>query len=142
MDLSRLLVSLNHEEARKKCPYRDSRGILTIGVGFNIDPDHGGGLDDAEIDFILARRAAIAATSAHLYPWFDNLDEVRQLVIVDMIYNMGAATFAQFHMMHAALLAHDYKQAALEMKNSSWHTQVGTRAVRLELIMETGIWVG
>lgn len=140
MDLSLLYPRLEREEGHKNTAYRDSRGILTIGDGFNIDPEHGGGLDNVEIDFILARRVSKAATAAHLYPWFDNLDDARQLVIVDMIYNMGPETFAQFHQLHAALLAHDYTQAVAQMKNSRWQTQVGDRATKLEQIMETGQW--
>jgi lysozyme len=140
MNLATLYAPLEREEGRRHAAYRDSLGILTIGVGFNIDADHGGGLDDDEINFILARRLNRAANLAHLYPWFDNLDEPRQLVVVDMIYNMGPQTFAQFHATHAAIQSHDWAQAALQMKNSKWHTQVGDRAVRLERIMETGQW--
>jgi lysozyme len=140
MDLSKLYPTLEREEGRRHAAYRDSLGILTIGVGFNIDADHGGGLDDEEINFILARRLNRAANLAHLYPWFDNLDEPRQLVIVDMIYNMGPETFAQFKHLHAAILAHAWGDATAAMRDSLWHKQVGLRAVRLEAIMETGTW--
>jgi lysozyme len=140
MDLSKLYAPLEREEGRRHAAYRDSLGILTIGVGFNIDGEHGGGLDDDEINFILSRRVNRAATAAHLYPWFDNLDEPRQLVVVDMIYNMGPAIFAMFKATHAAIAARDYARAALQMKNSRWHSQVGDRAAKLERIMETGIW--
>lgn len=142
MDLSLLYPRLNREEGRKHAVYLDSRGIQTIGVGFNVDAAHGGGLDDVEIDFILARRVGKAATAAHLYPWFDNLDDVRQLVVVDMIFNMGPVTFAEFHQLHAALVRKDWKEAVAQMKDSRWQAQVGDRATKLEQIMETGIWVG
>jgi lysozyme len=140
MDLSLLYPRLEREEGRKHAVYLDSRGIQTIGVGFNVDGAHGGGLDDVEIDFILARRLGKAATAANLYPWFDNLDEPRQLVVVDMIFNLGPETFAQFKHLHAAILAHAWGDAAAAMRDSLWHKQVGLRATQLEAIMETGTW--
>lgn len=142
MDLTKLYPRVSREEGRRYKAYRDSRGILTIGEGFNIDPEHGGALDDAEIDFITAHRVTKAATAAHLYPWFDNLDEARQLVVVDMIYNMGPETFAQFKHLHAAIQARNWTAAAAEMNASRWDKQVGARADQLELIMGDGVWRG
>ena len=142
MDLDPLVQALRLEEGVKKAVYKDSLGIYTIGVGFNIDGDHGGGLDDVEIDFILHHRLALCEAQAEQYPWFLGLNDARQRVIVDMIYNMGANTFAQFHGTHTALMNGDYKAASAGMLASRWATQVGKRATRLAGIMETGVWAG
>lgn len=140
MDLSPLLPVLAKEEGRRHKAYRDSRGILTIGYGFNIDPDHGGGLDDTEIDFILQHRASKAESFCEAYPWFATLSDNRKYVIIDMMYNMGPETFAQFHGTHNALATGDYDRAAFQMANSRWHAEVGDRALRLEHNMRNDTW--
>lgn len=140
-DYAPLKASLEKEEGRKAGAYRDSRGILTIGVGFNIDADHGGGLDDTEIDFILENRVAKAEAACKAYPWFDALSDPRKCVIVDMVYNMGAQTFAQFHGTIHCIAVGAFGGAAGGMRRSLWATQVGyQRSERLAQIMETDVW--
>lgn len=140
MDLKLLLPVLTKEEKRVYHAYRDSKGILTIGDGFNIDPDHGGGLDDTECDFILQHRAGKAEKLCEAYSWFAGLSDNRKYVIIDMMYNMGAETFAKFHATHAALATGDYAKAADQMANSLWDKQVGHRADRLEHCMREDVW--
>lgn len=139
-NLDQLGDSLRLEEGVKKAVYKDSLGIYTIGVGFNIDGDHGGGLDNVEIDFILHHRLALCEAQAEQYPWFASLNEARQNVVIDMIYNMGAATFMQFHGTHHAIAVGDFDGAAVGMLKSRWADQVGKRAVRLARIMRSGQW--
>jgi len=139
-DYPELVARLRVEEGVKTSAYRDSRGILTIGVGFNIDGDHGGGLDDTEIDFILAHRIALVADAAQRYPWFDGLSKERQMVVLDMMYNLGPEKFSLFHGTHHAIATGAWDQAALNMLNSLWARQVGKRADRLARIMRTNVW--
>ena len=140
ISLTPLLLSLNKEERRKYQAYHDSLGILTIGVGFNIDPNHGGGLDDEEIDFVLQHRVGKAERVCETYPWFSTLSETRQLVIIDLVFNMGAHTFSTFEIAIGYLAAGNFSGAANAFRNSLWDHQVGVRAERLTRIMETDVW--
>lgn len=140
MSLDVLVAALREEEGVRYAAYQDSRGIWTIGVGFNIDGNRGGGLDDTEIDFILHHRLAKCEQIAEAYPWYAGISEPRQHVVLDMIFNMGGSTFAQFHGTIHSIAIGDFEAAAQGMLQSRWATQVGKRAEKLARIMRTGVW--
>lgn len=71
---------------------------------------------------------------------FNELDEVRQYVLVDMCFNIGLNRLFGFKKMLQALEAGDYKKAAAEMLASKWARQVGRRAQELSKIMEKGAY--
>ena len=132
----RQLVTL-HEGVRR-FPYRDTVGKLTIGVGFNLDDV---GLYPEEIDFILGNRLARTEEEVErVFPWYNELDEVRQAVILDMAYNMGIPTLIKFARTLGSVRDGDYVRAAAQMLQSKWARQVKGRAVRLSVMMETGEW--
>ena len=72
------------------------------------------------------------------YTWYTELDCVRQRVIVDMVFNLGLGGFLRFQKTIAALEKHDYCEAAKEMLDSRWASQVGQRAERLAQMMRSG----
>lgn len=113
--------------------YKDTVGKLTIGCGRNLD-DIGISVDEAmsmlESDIAKATRQADAA-----FPWFKTLSEIRQWVVLSMIFNMGISKFLDFRGMIAAIQKQDFGRAADEMMNSLWATQVKGRAERLSKMM-------
>ena len=48
-----------------------------------------------------------------------------------MIFNMGMTRLSKFKNMHKALELQNWKQAAIEGRDSKWYTQVTNRAERL-----------
>ncbi len=72
------------------------------------------------------------------YVWFNNLDDVRQRVIINMALNLGLAGLAGFHEMLEYVADSRYGLAASAMEDSIWFHQVGARAVRLVDAMRTG----
>ncbi|MDB5073199.1 MAG: hypothetical protein JWM87_4310 [Candidatus Eremiobacteraeota bacterium] len=83
---------------------------------------------------------------------FDKLNDARRFVIVDMVYNLGVAGFLGFPSARRAInsavtatstaAAHTfYGQAADQMIDSAWYTQVGNRAKRNVAMMRNGTWV-
>ena len=66
---------------------------------------------------------------------FESLPEEAQLVLVDMAFNMGYR-LKSFRRMFAALRRGDFEEAAKEMLDSKWATQVGRRAENLAEIMK------
>lgn len=133
-----LLELITLHEGVRRFPYRCTAGKLTIGVGFNLDDV---GLYPEEIDFILSNRIRkIRAELTARYPWVEDLDEVRQAVLLDMAYNLGIARLSKFRMTLNSIQHGEYKRASGEMLDSRWAEQVGRRATRLSEMMETGKW--
>ena len=143
MDLDALRADLERDEGVVAYGYQDSRGILTCGMGFNIDRQHGGGIPLEVIKFwagVLLKR--LATQLEMTFGWWDRLDDVRQLVLANMAYNLGVGGLLEFKKMLAAVAADNYDAAADEMAESTWAKQVPNRAQRLIVEMRTGVRSG
>ena len=66
-----------------------------------------------------------------------DISEARQGVLIEMCFNMGIYNLLKFEKMIRALRLEDYKSASLQMLDSKWAKQVGQRAHRLAVIMNT-----
>ena len=136
MDRQRLFAHPRLQGGGEQKPYQCTAGYLTIGVGRNIEER---GLSDDEIDYILNNDVNIATDElVRTFDWYADLDEVRQRVVVDMVFNLGMPRFQQFKKMIQALDEGDYKEASIQMMDSRWASQVGQRSERLRDMMETG----
>jgi len=139
MDLKQQLI---REEGAESCAYQDSLGYWTIGVGRLIDSRKGGGLSNAEIDFLLEndiRRNYKAVLFA--LPWIEKLNDPRQAVLIGMAFQMGLKGLLQFKRALGSIEDGQYGEAAVEMLDSLWAQQTPERAKRLATQMETGEWV-
>jgi len=147
MDLVTASAWIEHWEGRRNQTYLDSMGHPTVGVGFNLDANGAQaaiaalGLDynqvragtqllsDAQIDALLQQGINQAVSAAHTpIPGFDNVPGDRQIVIVDMIFNLGLAGFSKFVQAIKAINAQDWQTASQQMQQSAWFNQVGRRA--------------
>jgi len=81
-----------HEGLRLK-PYKDTVGKLTIGYGRNLDDI---GITIEEALMLLESDIMNSQKSANTFKWFKGLDEVRQSVVIDMIFNLGLTGFKKF----------------------------------------------
>ena len=118
-------------------PYEDSVGLITIGWGRNLD---GKGLSLKECQLLFDNDLHDALQGAASLPYWEQLCGARQMVIVDMVFNLGLTRFLKFKKLNAALAIRDYIIAAAEMLDSRWASQVGRRAAKLIKIMKTGTW--
>ncbi len=125
---------IRHEGLRLK-PYEDSEGILTIGVGRNLEDV---GLSDAEVMFLLGNDIEIVLRQCRTFPWWNSLNQERQDVIANMVFNLGLPRFKGFKKTIAFIEAGDYQSAAVEMLDSKWARQVKGRAVELSRRMSDG----
>lgn len=115
--------------------YKDSRGYDTIGYGTNLDV----GISEAVARAMLsAKQQEDNYKLLHYLSFFKDLNEPRQMVLIDMCYNLGIEGLLKFHGMLFALEAHDYVKAHDEMLISLWAKEVGKRAIDLALIMLSG----
>jgi lysozyme len=129
---------LKKDEGFRRMPYKDTRDVLTVGYGFNLDSD---GLSMEESDAVLEIRVRNRYLElATALPWFEQLDAPRQGVLLNMAYNLGVHGLLEFRQLLSALQAGDYATAADEMLSSAWAHQVGARAQRLAAQMRTGEW--
>ena len=136
MNLTALKEELIRDEGLRLKPYRDTVGKLTIGVGRNLD-DVGITKDEA-MHLLECDIRRVKGDLDRAMPWWRELDEVRQRVIVNMAFNLGIARLMGFKNMLDAMRAGNYRDAAKEMLNSKWATQVGERAPRLAAMMRDG----
>ena len=140
-------------------PYKDSLGISTIGIGRNLEDR---GITDGELEYIgktmeevlekgLTEEEAyylcmndIAIVEKELLdrkPIVNQLNDVRQMVLVDMAFNMGVPRLLKFKNMWMAIEKVNYPLACEEMIDSRWANQVGNRAMKLSLAMKNGEWI-
>lgn len=133
MSLTELLIE--HEGLRLK-PYRDTVGKLTIGVGRNLDDV---GISSAEAMLMLHNDIREAENDClHAFPWYAELDETRQAVMISLRFNLGLAGLLKFKKFLHAMSLDDYTTAAAELLDSQWATQVGQRADTLATMIRGG----
>lgn len=138
LDLTKSETQLERDEGYRQHPYRDSKGILTIGIGFNLEAD-GLSLDESRLvlKYRLWKRYLALITAL---PWVKYLDDARQGVLLNMAYNMGVTDVLTFRTLLPLIQAGQWDKAADDMASTEWHKEVGARAVRLEQQMRTGVW--
>lgn len=127
---------LERDEGRRNKLYKDTEGVLTIGIGWNIQEK---GLPDEIIDHLFEISLEEAENDARsVVETFDELDPARQRVLVNMAFNLGRSRLSGFKKMIAAVDGRDWEESARQMLDSKWARQVGKRAVRLSMMMEHG----
>ena len=132
MNLNQMLI---HDEGLELKPYKCTGDKLTIGVGRNLEDT---GISEAEALFLLQNdidriHRAMAGNAT-----FNRLDEVRQMAVVNMCFQLGVAGCLSFRKMWAALEAGDYQLAHDEALDSRWHRQTPNRARRVANVLLTG----
>lgn len=137
-----LTKQLRRDEGDKPTVYNDHLGYATIGVGRLIDPRKpGAGLRPDEVAYLLNNDIddRIEALTRRL-PWFQDLDDVRKGVLLNMAFQMGVDGLLKFVNTLAMVRAGDYDKASVGMLNSLWAKQTPERAKRLSEQMKTGVW--
>ena len=99
---SKLVQTLKQEEGFRSKPYLDSRGVLTIGFGTDLDE----GITKAEGEYLLRERLRSAMERLRM-AWepFSRQPPRIQSALLDMAYNLGTEGLLKFHDMLAALEA-------------------------------------
>ena len=124
--------------------YKDQLGIETVGVGHNLEAKPLKG-----ITFPLTKKQALIILDQDIddvyhelikkISFWDKLDAVRQVVLIDLAFNIGIYGLLKFKKTLYFLENENYKGAAMEMLDSKWATQVQkSRVNRLIHQMETG----
>lgn len=133
VDLRNVLTT---DEGVRLKPYVDTMGKLTIGIGRNLTDT---GITPEEAEAMLIHDCQIAvADLLRVFPFVNDLNGPRQIVLASMCFNLGIARLAKFQKMWAAIEKGNFTQASIEMLDSAWASQVGARAMRLAETMHSG----
>lgn len=139
---SELVRQLRGDEGERACVYRDHLGFQTIGVGRLVDKrKKGAGLRPHEIAFLLNNDIdeRIDELTRRL-PWFQNLDDARRGVLLNMSFQMGVDGLLEFERTLALVRDGKYDLAAHAMLQSLWAQQTPARAQRMAEQMRSGQW--
>lgn len=117
-------------------PYQCPAGKWTVGWGRNIQ-ERGISEDEAELMLRNDIRDSKNELTLH-FGFFDRLDEVRQMALIDMHFNMGYTKLSKFVNMIKAFYREDYEAAADEAVDSKWYRQVKSRGVEVVAMIRTG----
>ncbi len=148
---------IGHEGKEEKM-YKDTKGIPTIGVGFNLkrkDSDEllkqvGANprriksgrekLNDKQIKRLLRHTLAESKNDAKLLVKnFDTLPENVQGVLIEMVFNLGKYGLSKFKNFLNYIQNKQWVKASKEMLNSAWAKQVGNRSKTLSDIIKSTV---
>lgn len=119
--------------------YIDSEGYYTLGVGRLVDERRGGKISHEEAMYLLDNDIKkIIGQCDREFDWFDDLDETRKIVVLNMVFNLGINGFKKFKKTIQHIDNENYEEASIEMLDSAWRIQVGKRADELSEMMKNG----
>ena len=139
MNIEQLRKELEVDEGVKYEIYNDHLGYPTFGIGHLVrdtDPEAGAELgtpvtEDRVIEAFNEDVETVLSDCAILYDDFDDLPEEAQLIIANMMFNLGRPRLSKFKGMKSGVDSRDWNKAADEMVDSAWYRQVTNRAERL-----------
>lgn len=112
--------------------YKDSLGYPTIGYGHLItaNDNFAGGITEEQADALLQKDAASKVADAKsIYAQYKmKTPYICQIVLVEMVFQMGKGTVLKFRNTLQAMANGDYKAAAAGIRNSAWYRQTPRRA--------------
>ena len=139
MNIDELKKEIEADEGIKHEIYLDHLGYPSVGCGHLIQPDDeeygkevGTTITEARCSTLFASDIdGVLADCGRLYATFSDLPDEAQKIIANMMFNMGLTRLSKFKKMKAAIEKGDFKEAANQMHDSKWRTQVPNRAERL-----------
>jgi lysozyme len=150
MNVQRVIEQLKRHEGLRLTVYDDAtgkpvakgdtlKGNPTIGVGRLLT--EGRGLTTIEVEMLLENDIEVVVDDLNRnVPWWNELNDARQAVLINLCFNMGWPRLSLFEKMLAALESGDMETAADEMIDSRWFSQVGLRGLELSEQLRTGAW--
>ena len=106
--------------------YHDMYGNQTIGVGRNLDSN---GITKDEAFYLLNNDIDRSiADLKTIFPDWVSISSNRQMVLVDMRFQLGRGGFRYFKKFIAAVKIKDWKEAGRQIVDSNYYKQVTSRA--------------
>lgn len=144
-DIDKIFDLISIDEGFKLTPYDDSTGLpvriltgnITIGFGRNLSSR---GITRDEAKYLAKNDIKDIINYLLYFNFFDALSAQRKYVLINMVFNLGQASFNKFKKLIAALYINDYEKAADEIIDSNAERQLQGRYQRLAKIMRSGAW--
>ena len=139
MNLEQLRMQLEYDEGCEYEVYLDHLGLPTFGIGHLVtenDEEYGcevgTAVSEDRVREVFEDDIQITIDECMLLydNWSDLPDEV-QLIIANMMFNMGRPRLSGFKKFNAAIANKQWEEASEEMIDSKWYSQVTNRAERL-----------
>jgi len=144
MNIEQLREELKEDEGCKYEIYLDHLGLPTHGIGHLItewdeEYEKPVGTPVSEDRVNNCFQTDVHGTVEECKKLFDNFDDLPedvQLILCNMMFNMGRPRLSKFVKFRAAIDDNDWLECATQMEDSRWHKQVTNRANRLIKRME------
>lgn len=128
MNLKELVKDLREDEGVVPCPYVDSVGKATIGIGHNTDDNP---LTDEMMEFILLCDLRECVEDLVNFPFWAIANDARRNALLNLRFNLGPSRFRSFeNAIHFANMGM-WDESADEWKDSKWYGQVGVRGPKV-----------
>ena len=139
MDIQKLKEELTLDEGCEFKLYNDHLGYKTFGIGHLVtkdDPEYeieiGEEVSEERVNECFIKDIEKVIEDCHiLYEYFNELPEDAQLIIANMMFNLGRHRLSKFVKMKEAVNEANWIEAAIQMEDSRWYKQVPNRAERL-----------
>ncbi len=139
MNIEQLRKELELDEGCKHETYLCSQNVVTGGIGHMITEwddekyaEVGVEISDEQVKAWFDKDIETVLSDCELlYDDFDHLPEEAQLIIANMMFNLGYPRLKKFVGMKAGVDARDWNKAADEMIDSNYYRQLPNRAGRL-----------
>ena len=149
MDLDKLQKELAEDEGCKYEIYNDHLGYATFGIGHLVtdsDLEYGQEIgtkvSKERVDECFKADIEITIEDCNiLYSNFNDIPEEAQLILANMMFNLGRPRLSKFLKLKAAVNDEDWMEASVQMMDSKWAKQVPNRAKRLCERMEKLSWL-
>jgi len=139
MNIEQLKETLKVDEGVVYEIYNDHLGYATFGIGHLVldsDPEHGQEVgtpvSEERVDECFEKDVqTVIEDCKKLHDGWDGYPEEVKQIVANMMFNMGLTRLSKFKKHNAALQSGDWKEAAVEGRDSRWYRQVTNRAERL-----------
>ena len=133
-------------EGYRTCVYKDSKGIPTVGVGFNLEKfgakqeiesvgadysmvlNGSECLKDNQIEELFNKDMDSAVSCAEGF--VSGIGDTAESAVADMAFNLGCSQLHSFNTFRSLLQQKKFDAAAQDMQGTAWCGQVGSRCSR------------
>lgn len=134
--MEEMIEHIKESEGYERFVYKCPAGVLTVGYGRNLESN---GISEEEAEFLLMNDIKKVIADLDLFlPWWSLMSEKRQMVLIDMGFNLGITRLNKFTKTLTEMQQGNYIKAADMMLQSKWASQVGDRAKKLAQWMRNG----
>lgn len=124
--LQEMATRLQGEEGYRQYPYKDIKGILTIGIGRNLETN---GINHDESLYLVKNDIIRVVNELQKsLPWFSKLNSNCQIALIDLGFNLGVPKLLSFTDFIAFIEQGKYKEAADDLLSTEYAKELPYRA--------------